>query len=73
MIGQGVNRLFPVPGQALEESPSRWVCKSLENVVSYGLHHRIITEWLWMCQARTRYMLKIAPVLRFAKYLGLVV
>jgi hypothetical protein len=33
-----VNCLFPIAGQALEESPPRWVSKSLENVVRYGLH-----------------------------------
>jgi len=45
---QGVNCLFPVADQALEDRPTGGVGEGLEKIVRYGLHVETITIRLWV-------------------------
>jgi hypothetical protein len=64
-ICQGVNCLFPVTGQALEESPPRWVSKSLENIVRRSLHSKIITIRLLIVKRSVLSLRRYLPQLCF--------
>jgi hypothetical protein len=50
-VRQGVDGLFPIAGQALEDRPTSRIGKGSEDIVRYSWHGQTITLQLWIRQA----------------------
>jgi hypothetical protein len=53
-LGQGMHGLLAVAGETLEDSPSRWVGESFEEIVRGDCHEQNHNHIVMVCQAKSQ-------------------